>query len=145
MKNKLSIRYVVELVITLLLILFIAVVLVRMFVHSRTETVYAKNLTEAVKISESLAELSTGIKDKQEFEKTAESLENVYSLTEDGDDIIIEMTIGGPDSRAYKAVVNWSEDQGDNGSFILNEIIVYDNGSDNELYKLNTGVYKNAE
>lgn len=144
MKNSLSVRYLVELVITVLLILFITVVLVRMFVHSRNETIYAKNLTEAVQISENMAELSAGFSDKQVFLDTVSGMERVTSVREEGGEIIADMkgVKSKNDKSGYEIRITWEEENSEYGSFVLNHIDVYCDGGAEAIYRLDVGKYK---
>ena len=147
MKNKLNIRYIVELVITLLLILFITVVLVRMFVHSRGRTVYAGNLTEAVKISESLAEVSSGVGDKAAFLDMIRSMDHVISVQEEGQDIVVEMSSPDPSDTktSYQVRITWTEEETDHGRFIINDINVFCNGDSEAIFSLNAGNYEESK
>ena len=148
MKHKLSTRYIVELVITLLLLLFIAVVLVRMFVHTRANTIYAGNLTEAVRLSGDMAELAVDAEDRQSFIQTLQTLDEVNAVAEDGEDILVDMKNTDADGRSgdsYQVRISWTDEENGNGRFTNHEINVFCNNDKEAIYHLETGNYTSGK
>ncbi|MGI5873998.1 MAG: hypothetical protein ACOX8R_04990 [Bacillota bacterium] len=145
MKNQLNIRYVVELVITVALILVITVVLARMFALSRVDSVGAKRLTEAVTVASSVAETEAAAKDREDF--VALLAEGFGAEVSDGGDVITVLTRAA-DGGGYAVTVRETENV--NGRTGLTESTIEvrpENavpGSE-ALYTLETGCYRRSE
>lgn len=143
MKNKPNIRYIVELVITLLLVLFIAVVLVSMFVLSKGRSDYAQNMTEAVKLAESIAELNYGTDDEAEFVALLQNMDNVVSVVQTDHEIMLQMygNNNKQDQDTYLIIINRSRQEADYGKLIYDDIEVFAQDAAEPIYSLQTGNY----
>lgn len=136
MKNKLSIRYIVELVITLLLLMVITLVLVRMFVHSRNQSLYAKNLTGAVNVAQNMAELSAAADDNEDFLKLLSKTDRVTDADQNGNVITLRYTSENAGNKGYSVVIMRTEKNG--LTEVTIEVFLED---DAPLYTLETAAY----
>lgn len=135
MKNKPSIRYIVELVVTLLLLMVITLVLVRMFVHSKNQSDYAKDLTGAVNVAQNMAELSAASEDTPDFLDLLSQSDRVSDISEKGDEITL---LYAAENRDYQVKVIRDTKDG------LTEtgIEVFLTGKTDPIYTLDAGSYR---
>ena len=130
------------------MILFVTVVLVRMFVLSARRSEYASKLTDAVKISENMAELASGAGGREQMIRILEGLDQVSSVTEQGKDIVVFLSGESSGTEGlYRAVISWDENDTDADGLVCNDIAVYETKGMQELYRLSTafsagGVYE---
>lgn len=136
MKNKLSIRYIVELVITLLLLMVITLVLVRMFVHSRNESLYAKNLTGAVNAAQNMAELSAEADDNEDFLTLLQKTDRVSDADLSGDVITLRYASESAGGKGYSVIITRTKEKG--LTEVAVEVFLED---DAPLYSLETASY----
>ena len=150
MKGKLNIRYMVELAVTLVLLLVITVVLVRMFVLSRDQSIHARELTEAVSISQSIAEISGVSRTIEEFTDRLEGRNEISKIETNGKRVLFIYTWNdaheaeeGNQPYSYEVQVIRDEDTTDAGTLVSSDIDVYrdPHTSDVPVYSLEASSY----
>ena len=133
MKKRISIRYMVELFLTLLLILFMAATLVQMFVFARGKSVHASHLTDAVMLSENIAEVLSGTKGRSEQIEALGKMRTAAKVEEEDGEIRITMQ-----PEPYLAIIRSSSENAPMG-MEYREIYIYETGTRKELFHLSTG------
>ena len=149
MNRKKNIAFIVELFLMFVIMLMLIVVITRIFVTTRGESLRAKHLTEAVCLAEEVAETSFS-EDADTIEGAAELLEmlsNVQEVTRDGDTIKIRMTMAEEElseetsKDSYDVTLTLADEAGTTGNFVTGQIDVSLAGSDETIYSLDTGHY----
>ncbi|MBR3295630.1 MAG: hypothetical protein IKI62_05235 [Clostridia bacterium] len=143
--GKMNIRYLVELVITLLLILFVVVVLTKVFATAKLNSVYAKDLNEAVLIAENVAELGISSHDREEFLDKISKVETVKDLS-DGDEITFSMSLSPETAQdRYLVRATFEEESYPAGKICEMEVSIMDAESRQEIYCISTGKYRGGD
>ena len=152
MKDRFQIRYIVELVLTLLMILFITAVLVRMFTLAADRSDYARALTESVRIAGNIAELSEAAGSPEALREMAVNLDDL-SPAEESDAFLAETAPGGEDEvtvflakggddRSYLVSISWKQEYEGAGTYSREEIRVAEPEGTEPLYTLYTEHYE---
>ena len=140
MKTKLNTRYVVELVVTLILILVITVVLVRFFVLSRSQSMYARELTHAVNIAQNVAEIASASKDHDDFIGILEGSSQIDSLEEQNEKTTFSYSFV-TDEKGSVSEYNVEVLLTGDGSLQSVHIDVFGDNADKAIYSLDTKTY----
>ena len=135
MKTGGGTRYIVELFIMLVILVFVIVVLVSAFVASNSMSRSAADLTEAVSIAESMAEMSDTCGTDDEFLGLLESAYLVKGYE------YREGTVKADYDGRYTVEIQRSEREGLSGKMVLTAVSVYPEGGDTPIYSLDTGRY----
>jgi len=135
MKSNGGIRYIVELFIMLIIMIFVITILVTAFVKSGSLSTDAADLTEAVSLAESIAEISDTCADDAECMDRLKGTSLMSGLSIDGG------VITGESGDDYRVELSRTEKNGDGGVLVLSEIKVSHKGGSEPVYTLDTGNY----
>ncbi|MBQ3273767.1 MAG: hypothetical protein IJH51_00555 [Christensenellaceae bacterium] len=135
MKSNGGIRYIVELFIMLIIMIFVITILVTAFVKSGSLSTDAADLTEAVSLAESIAEISDTCADDAECMDRLKGTSLMSGLSIDGG------VITGTHGDDYSVELSRTEKNGDGGVLVLSEIKVSHKGGSEPVYTLDTGNY----
>ena len=135
MKSNGGIRYIVELFIMLIIMIFVITILVTAFVKSGSLSTDAADLTEAVSLAESIAEISDTCADDAECMDRLKGTSLMSGLSIDGG------VITGESGDDYSVELLRTEKEGDGGVLVLSEIKVSHKGGSEPVYTLDTGNY----
>lgn len=127
MKKTRNIAFIVELLLLFVLLLFVIVVITKTFMASRSQSLYAKHLTEAVCLAEDVAEVRFAAADKAEALALLAAMEQTQSIEDDGQIIWLTMDFadaGGGTDR-YRIGMDWNEEPSAQGTYFEGEIRVY--------------------
>ena len=144
-KTRNDLAFVVELLLLFVILLFVIVVITKTFMTSRSQSLHARHLTEAVCVAEEVAEATAAAADRAEAAELLESLEQAGAVQEDGDGISLTVDVftenGTKDS--YAVYLLWEEDA--EGDFVEKTIRVHDGNGEEPLYTLKTGTYRTGD
>ena len=146
MKNKSSAAFIVELFLMFLLLLMVIVIITKTFIADRSQSLYARRLTESVILAESTAEVVSAAGNPAEAAAMIAEMDQTVSSSADGDVITAEMDFAGEDGAAdrYTVQVRISEEPGAAGVYMDYEVSVYYEDSREALYTLHSGSYVSA-
>ena len=82
MKKERNIAFIVELLLLFMILLFVIVVITQTFMKSRSQSLYARHLTEAVTLAEEVAEVSASAEDLSEAADRLGAMEQVLEVRE---------------------------------------------------------------
>ena len=151
MNNKRSIAFTVELLGLFILLILVIVMITQVFVMSRTRTIEARRLNQAVMIAQSTAEAASSEYDMAQLADKIQGMDNVqyaeYSDMDGSLNIVFD-TDGNPAGRDFCVVLNRSEDARESGTYVSDNIEVYycEPGQlEGMIYSLDTGRHFDAE
>ena len=148
MKRTRNIAFIVELLLLFVILLFLIVTITRTFMTSRSQSLYARHLTEAVTLAESMAEVTRGMPDQKSAVARLSEMEEVQEATAVDDETLrIALVFTGENGRQdpFEAELSREEEKTDTGSFITENITLYYDGGTDPIYELETGWYQEAE
>ncbi|MBR2189257.1 MAG: hypothetical protein IJ860_07620 [Eubacterium sp.] len=139
MKKKRNIAFIVELLLLFIILLFVIVVITQTFMKSRSQSLYARHLTEAVSLAESVAEVSMAASGRDEAVSMLGEMEQVQSVSDAGEIIGLEMKFAPEGGRTdhYRAEIRRTEED----AFVTEEILVFFADETEPIYSLETGNY----
>ena len=151
MNNKRSIAFTVELLGLFILLILVIVMITQVFVMSRTRTIEARRLTQAVIMAQSTAEAASSEHDLAQLADKIMGMDNVQSAEANaaGDELdIVFDTDGKPSGRDFCVVLRRSEEGRDSGVYVTDNIEVYycvPGQLSGKIYDLDTGRHFTAE
>jgi hypothetical protein len=142
MNTKKSLAFIVELLGLFILLIMVIVIVTQVFVMSRSQSLRAGNLTEAVVLAENTAEVASLSPDTAEFVRRASQMDNVTeaAFEDEGDEDIIGIIM----DNDYSLLVSRQTEDTAAGIYAEDVIDVYFNDPDmagEPLYTLRTGNY----
>ena len=164
-KNR-NLAFIVELLLLFVILLFVIVTITRTFMASRSQSLYAKHLTEAVCIAEEVAEITAAAPDQESAVSFLKELDEVHSVTENDTGFSVEMdalsdgkadrytvsvlcseekTAGEPSAESTGSFSGESGGQDKTGVFVTEKIEVFFETEAEPIYTLDTGNYKKAD
>lgn len=136
-KGKSSIAFIVELFLLFAILIFTITVITQVFVKTRTESLKARHLTEAVIAAESTAEVLSAASDEEDAEKLLEGMKNASEVkpSDGGFDLKVSCDSG----EVYDVSVTEDREKAETGTYTARTVEVRLSGE--ELYTLKTGDY----
>ena len=151
MNNKRSIAFTVELLGLFILLILVIVMITQVFVMSRTRTIEARRLTQAVMMAQSTAEAASSEYDLSLLADRIKAMDNVQSAEAnaagDGLDIVFD-TDGKPLGKDFCVTLHRSEEKRDAGAYVTDDIEVYycvPGQPGDSIYDLTAGRHFTAE
>ena len=146
MNRKHNLAFIVELFLLFSILLFVIVVITRTLVLSRSRSLYAKHLTEAVTLAESSAEVIAAAGSQAEAERLFGGLSQVTEVRPSDGRIELLMDFDGVSGGAdqYRAVILLAEERQTAGTYLAESIEVFYAEENDPLYTLETGAYCSA-
>ena len=143
--NKSSIAFTVELFMLFGIMLLVIVVITQTLVMTRSRSLQARHLTEAVIAAENTMEIISSSADDPA--EGLEAAENISGVTEQGDTIECETVFDGKDGsgETYLISVIADSEKGETGSIRKYEVRVSLKDEEEILYSLKSGVYKRGQ
>ena len=147
MKKTRNLAFIVELLLLFVILLLLITVITKTFMASRSQSLRAKQLTEAVVLAEEAAEVSNAAKDMQDARQLFEGMDQVRSVTEaDGSlELFMDFTAEDGSVDGYRVVIDFEEEKNDFSVYSAKTIHVYRENVTDELYVLNTGSYQTGD
>lgn len=138
-KGKSSIAFIVELFLLFAILIFTITVITQVFMKTRTESLKARHLTEAVIAAESTAEVLSAASDEEDAVKLLEGMDNASDVkpSESGFDLKVSCDSGD----VYDVRVTEEQEKGKTGTYTARTVEVSLSGTEEELYTLKTGDY----
>ena len=147
MNRKRSIAFTVELLGLFILLIMVIVMITQVFVMSRSRTLEARRLNQAVMIAQSTAEAASSEKDLAVLAGRMSEMSNVqearYNDLNESLDIVFD-TDGKQGGRDFCALLQRSSDERENGTYVTDSIEVYycvPGQLEGMVYNLDTGRY----
>lgn len=136
-KGKSSIAFIVELFLLFAILIFTITVITQVFVKTRTESLKARHLTEAVIAAESTAEVLSAASDEEDAGKLLEGMKNASEVkpSDGGFDLKVSCDSG----EVYDVSVTEDREKAETGTYTARTVEVRLSGE--ELYTLKTGDY----
>lgn len=136
-KGKSSIAFIVELFLLFAILIFTITVITQVFVKTRTESLKARHLTEAVIAAESTAEVLSAASDEEDAGKLLEGMKNASEVkpSDGGFDLKVSCDSG----EVYDVSVTEDREKAETGTYTARTVEVKLSGE--ELYTLKTGDY----
>ena len=128
MNNKRSIAFTVELLGLFILLIMVIVMITQVFVMSRTRTIEARHLTQAVMMAQSTAEAASSEHDLSLLAEKIKAMDNVQSAEANvsgGSVDIVFDTDGNPAGKDFCAVLHRTEEERASGVYTKDNIEVY--------------------
>ena len=122
MKRTRNIAFIVELLILFVILLFVIVTITRTFMASRSQSLHAQQLTRAVSLAESVAEVTRGMPDQESAEEYLGTLDVIQD--------------------PYDAEIIWEEEESAAGRFVTEHIRIFYDDETEPVYELETGWYQ---
>ena len=147
MKRTRNIAFIVELLLLFVILLFVIVTITRTFMTSRSQSLYARHLTEAVTLAENIAEVTRNLPDQESAAARLDALEEVQETADkDGDTLRITMLFTGENGRqdSFKADLSRKEEKTAAGSFVTEYIAMFYDDESEPIYALETGWYRES-
>ena len=144
MKRTRNIAFIVELLLLFVILLFVIVTTTRVFMTSRSQSLHARHLTEAVILAESIAEVTKNTADREATQTAVGMMKEVQETPEwTGDMLVAELVFMGENGvqDAFRAELAWEEEKTPAGQFVTEQITLYDSGEEAPIYSLETGWY----
>ena len=144
MKRTRNIAFIVELLLLFVILLFVIVTTTRVFMTSRSQSLHARHLTEAVILAESIAEVTKNTADREATQTAVGMMKEVQETPEwTGDMLAAELVFMGENGvqDAFRAELAWEEEKTPAGQFVTEQITLYDSGEEAPIYSLETGWY----
>ncbi len=151
MNNKRSIAFTVELLGLFILLIMVIVMITQVFVMSRTRTLEARRLNQAVMIAQSTAETASSEKDPALVAEKMQGMSNVESAEfsdMDNSLYIVFDTDGKSGGKDFCVSLHRSEDARDSGDYVTDQIEVYyckPGESEDLVYELRSGRHFDGE
>ena len=150
MNNKRSIAFTVELLGLFILLIMVIVMITQVFVMSRTRTLEARRLNQAVMIAQSTAETASSERDPALLAAKMQGMSNVESAESNTDNsiYIVFDTDGKSGGKDFCVSLHRSEDSRDSGDYVTDQIEVYyckPGESEDLVYELRTGRHFDGE
>ena len=151
MNNKRSIAFTVELLGLFILLILVIVMITQVFVMSRTRTIGARRLNQAVMMAQSTAEAASSEHDLALLADKIKGMDNVQSAEANaaGDELdIVFDTDGKPSGKDFCVVLHRSEEGRNDGVYVTDNIEVYycvPGQFSGKIYDLDTGRHFTAE
>ena len=151
MNNKRSIAFTVELLGLFILLIMVIVMITQVFVMSRTRTIEARHLTQAVMMARSTAEAASSEHDLSVLAEKIKDMDNVQSAEASASgsslDIVFD-TDGKLTGKDFCIVLHRAEEERDSGVYVTDNIEVYyciPGQPEGKIYDLSTGSHFTAE
>ena len=174
MKKTKNIASIVELLLLFVILLFVIVTVTRTFVASRSQSLRAQRLTEAVILAEDIAESVRGLADRDEAADRLALLEVVEIVQEaagltgseeesetdleadpekdlggsrqETDRIRLSLLFANRDGRqdSFEAELVREKEESEAGIFVTDHVSIYETNGSDPLYELDTGWYAEA-
>ena len=171
MKKDRNIAFIVELLLLFIILLFVIVVITQTFMKSRSQSLYARHLTEAVTLAEEVAEVSAAAEDIGGASDLLAKMEQVLRVSSEAEDRIfleMEFSAGSGARDNYRVEIDWQEEPagadagsgtdtdstaadagsaagvGSGAQYISKQIRVYFEDEDEPVYTLDSGIYNAA-
>ena len=143
MKKTRNIASIVELLLLFVILLFVIVVITQTFMASRSQSLYARRLTEAVCLAEEVAEVTAAAADRKDAAALLDGMDQTETVTSDAEGIAADMVFHTDDRTAnsYYVYVRWEEETSGSGSFAEKTIQVFPENGEEPLYTLKAGTY----
>ena len=161
MKRTRNIVFIVELLLLFVILLFVIVTVTRIFMTSRSQSLHARRLTEAVSLAEDIAEVTKNTPDRESAAAMIGMMEEVQEMTgweekasgedspgsgEDADTLEVGLLFAGDGSQdPFRAEVLREEEETEAGRFVSEHISVFYGNEEEQLYALETGWYLDKE
>ncbi|MBQ6388344.1 MAG: hypothetical protein IJH90_01775 [Mogibacterium sp.] len=151
MNNRKSIAFTVELLGLFILLILVIVMITQVFVLSRSRTIEARRLTQAVMIAQSTAEAASSEQELSLLSERMQSMDNVQSAecSDAGDSLnIVFDTDGKPDGKDFCVVMHRTADEKGGSTYVSDSIEVYycvPGELGNMIYELDAGRHFTAE
>ncbi|MBR2562557.1 MAG: hypothetical protein IKE31_10495 [Eubacterium sp.] len=145
MKRTRNLAFIVELLLLFVILLFVIVVITKTFMTSRSQSLHARHLTEAVCIAEEIAEVTEGATGLQEASSLLGSLEEVQDIQSvDEEELALSVLFAAEDGKqdVFDADLTWEEETAETGVFVMEHIAVFYKDASEPLYTLETGWYR---
>ncbi|MBR0398473.1 MAG: hypothetical protein IJI10_09425 [Eubacterium sp.] len=159
MKKERNIAFIVELLLLFMILLFVIVVITQTFMKSRSQSLYARHLTEAVTLAEEVAEVSASAEDLTEAAERFGAMEQVLEVQEtqgesgetsaSGSGLVMAMEFAAENGTRdeYRVELDWVEekdraDAAAGGRFVTKQIRVYFADEQEPIYTLDAGDLK---
>ena len=136
-KGKSSIAFIVELFLLFAILIFTITVITQVFMKTRTESLKARHLTEAVIAAESTAEVLSAASDEEDAGRLLEGMKNASEVkpSDGGFDLKVSCDSG----EVYDVSVTEDREKAKTGTYTARTVEVRLSGE--ELYTLKTGDY----
>ena len=144
MKRTRNIVFIVELLLLFVILLFVIVTVTRTFMASRSQSLHARHLTEAVILAESIAEVTKNTVDRESAEAAVGMMKEVQETSGWAEDTLaVALVFTGENGvqDAFRADLAWEEEKTPAGQFVSEQITLYDSGEEAPIYSLETGWY----
>ena len=144
MKKTRNTAFVVELLLLFILLLAVIVVITLTLMASRRQSLYARHLTEAVILAESIAEVTKNTADRESAEAAVGMMKEVQETSGWAEDTLaVALVFTGENGvqDAFRADLAWEEEKTPAGQFVTEQITLYDSGEEAPIYSLETGWY----
>lgn len=147
MKKTRNPVFIVELLLLFVILLLLITVITKTFMASRSQSLRAKHLSEAVVLAEEAAEVSNAAKDIDEAVQLFDGLDQVRSVNEEGGTIELQMDFTSDDGSVddYRVVIDIEEEKDDFSVYSAKTIDVYYGNVTDPVYTLTTGSYKTGD
>jgi hypothetical protein len=150
MNNKRSIAFTVELLGLFILLIMVIVMITQVFVMSRSRTLEARRLNQAVMIAQSTAETASSERDPSLLAQKMQNMSNVESaeINTDNSLYIVFDTNGKSGGKDFCVSLHRSEDARDSGAYVTDQIEVYYCAAgelEDKVYELSTGRHFDGE
>lgn len=147
MGKKRNFAFIVELFILFVILLFVIIVLTKTFVTSRSQSLYARHLTESVYLAEEVAEVSMSAADAREAQALLGALEQTEEIRAKDRQMELTMDFTADDTKrdTYRVLLSWEEEASAQGTFVAEEILVFFADETDPLYTLHTGNYQSED
>ena len=145
MKRTRNIAFIVELLILFVILLFVIVTITRTFMASRSQSLHARQLTEAVTLAESIAEVTRGLPDQDSAAALLGDMEEVQkTAVRDEHTLDVSLLFTGEKGRQdpFEAEIIREEEESAAGRFVTEQIRMYYGGETEPVYELETGWYQ---
>lgn len=149
MNTRKSLAFTVELLGLFILLILVIVMITQIFVMSRSKSLEAKRLTEAVIIAENTAETASVSPDPDVLTEKIRSMESVISAEFEGqngtgDLVAVCDTDGNPESSDFVIRIERKTEKGDHGIYADDSIHIYYGDAEMKgepLYTLDSGSF----
>ena len=143
-KNKSSIAFIVELFMMFAILLTVIVVITEVLVMTRSESLSARHLTEAVTCAESAAEVITASDSKDDALELLGSMDNATSVKreDEGYDLKMSYKSKSTSGDVYDLKITEETETAGTGTYTVSTIVVTLEGADEPIYTLRTGAYR---
>ena len=157
MKRTRNIVFIVELLLLFVILLFVIVTITRTFMTSRSQSLHARILTEAVILAEDIAEITKGTDSRESAAGMIGKMEEVQEISgweernsgeeetitgKEGNALAVKLLFTGEKGKdPFRAEITREEEETAAGQFITEHISLYYDAETEPLYELDTGWY----